>query len=218
MFQFVATSVRSCLKPTATAASALHVGGYVFITNLLPLHVLVLMLLGKFDMKLYTAYTTWYILGLLLSMQIPFVGFLPLKTSEHMAALGMFGLSQIYAFVLFVQSRVTKQGAEAKLASADKDLRSLTALVAQSSALQSSAAWRGQRLRLCCPCRCQCCLSLPSWVMWRLSAAASTRSTTLVRGWEDRTQKHSPFRLISVLPRPAPRLRKDPHSNYRIGL
>lgn len=81
-------------------------GGYVFITNLIPLHVLTLMLMGKFSLKVYTSYTTWYILGLILSMQIPFVGFLPLKTSEHMAALGMFGLAQIYAFVLYVQSSV----------------------------------------------------------------------------------------------------------------
>jgi hypothetical protein len=38
------------------------------------------------------------------------VGFLPLKTSEHMAALGMFGLAQIYAFVLFIQSSVGREG------------------------------------------------------------------------------------------------------------
>eukprot|EP00049_Salpingoeca_infusionum_P009683 m.164637 g.164637 ORF g.164637 m.164637 type:complete len:756 (-) comp14405_c0_seq1:277-2544(-) len=83
-------------------------GGYVFITNLIPLHVLSLMLTGNFSMKVYTAYSTWYILGLVLSMQIPFVGFLPLKTSEHMAAFGMFGLCQIYAFVSYIQERMTK--------------------------------------------------------------------------------------------------------------
>lgn len=45
-------------------------GGYVFITNLIPLHVLALMLMGKFSLKVYTSYTTWYILGLILSMQV----------------------------------------------------------------------------------------------------------------------------------------------------
>lgn len=63
-------------------------GGYAFITCLLPLHSFVLILMGRFSTRLYVAYTTWYALGTLASMQIPFVGFLPVKTSEHMPALG----------------------------------------------------------------------------------------------------------------------------------
>lgn len=64
-------------------------GGYVFIINLIPLHVFVLLLMGRFSHRIYTAYTTFFILGLVLSMQIPFVGFQPVRTSEHMAAAGM---------------------------------------------------------------------------------------------------------------------------------
>lgn len=63
-------------------------GGYVFITNLLPLHAFVLICMGRFSPRLYVSYTTWYALGTLASMQIPFVGFLPVKSSDHMAALG----------------------------------------------------------------------------------------------------------------------------------
>lgn len=37
---------------------------------------------------LTAAYTTFFILGLVLSMQVPFVGFQPVRTSEHMAAHG----------------------------------------------------------------------------------------------------------------------------------
>lgn len=40
-----------------------------------------------------SAYSTFYIVGLVLSMQIPFVGFQPIRTSEHMAAAGKTGLS-----------------------------------------------------------------------------------------------------------------------------
>jgi dolichyl-diphosphooligosaccharide--protein glycosyltransferase len=65
-------------------------GGYVFITNLIPLHVFVLILMGRFSPRLYVSYCTWYALGTLASMQIPFVGFLPIRSSEHMSALGMF--------------------------------------------------------------------------------------------------------------------------------
>ncbi|CDK26770.1 unnamed protein product [Kuraishia capsulata CBS 1993] len=70
-------------------------GGYVFITNLIPLHVFVLLLMGRFDYKIYTSYTTWYILGTLMSMQIPFVGFLPIRSNDHMSSLGVFGLLQL---------------------------------------------------------------------------------------------------------------------------
>ena len=65
-------------------------GGYVFIINMIPLHAFVLILMGRFSAKLYVSYSTFYVLGTLSSMQIPFVGFQPLRTSEHMAALGFF--------------------------------------------------------------------------------------------------------------------------------
>jgi dolichyl-diphosphooligosaccharide--protein glycosyltransferase len=63
-------------------------GGYAFITNLLAVHAFVLVAMGRYSTRLYVSYTTWYALGTLASMQIPFVGFLPVKTSEHMPALG----------------------------------------------------------------------------------------------------------------------------------
>ncbi|KAF9241392.1 glycosyltransferase family 66 protein [Melanogaster broomeanus] len=78
-------------------------GGYVFITNMIPLHALVLLLMGRFSSRLYVAYSTWYAIGTLASMQVPFVGFQPVSTSEHMAALGVFGLLQIVAFAQLVQ-------------------------------------------------------------------------------------------------------------------
>ncbi|KAK6457705.1 oligosaccharyl transferase subunit [Scheffersomyces xylosifermentans] len=81
-------------------------GGYVFITNLIPLHVFVLILMGRYTHRLYTAYSTWYALGTLASMQIPFVGFLPIRSNDHMAALGVFGLLQLVAFGDYVKSRI----------------------------------------------------------------------------------------------------------------
>lgn len=81
-------------------------GGYVFITNMIPLHAFVLLLIGRFSSRLYIAYSTFYAVGTLASMQVPFVGFLPVRTSEHMAALGVFGLLQLVAFVDLVRSHV----------------------------------------------------------------------------------------------------------------
>ncbi|KAL2862119.1 Oligosaccharyl transferase STT3 subunit-domain-containing protein [Aspergillus pseudodeflectus] len=78
-------------------------GGYVFITNLIPLHIFVLLCMGRYSSRLYISYTTWYALGTLASMQIPFVGFLPIRNSDHMSALGVFGLLQLVAFADFVR-------------------------------------------------------------------------------------------------------------------
>lgn len=79
-------------------------GGYVFIINLIPLHAFTLLLMGRFSSRLYTSYSTFYAIGTLASMNIPFVGFQPTFTSEHMAALGVFGLLQLVAFARFVES------------------------------------------------------------------------------------------------------------------
>lgn len=87
----------------ATAAAVLYFymvaawGGYVFITNLIPLHILVLMCMGRYSSRLYIAYSTWYAIGTLSSMQIPFVNFLPIRLNDHMAAMGVFGLVQLVA-------------------------------------------------------------------------------------------------------------------------
>lgn len=81
-------------------------GGYAFITNMLPLHVFVLLLMGRYNSRIYVAYSSFYAIGTLASMQVPFVGFLPLLTSEHMSSLGVFGLLQIVAFVELVRSHV----------------------------------------------------------------------------------------------------------------
>ena len=94
----------------------IFIGGYVFITNMLPLHAFVLILMGRYSSRLYVAYSTYYALGTLASMQIPFVGFMPVRTSEHMAALGtsfplspsnytgIFGLIQLIAFTQLIRS------------------------------------------------------------------------------------------------------------------
>ena len=59
-------------------------GGYVFLINLIPMHVLTLIICGRFTHRHYIAYSTVYCIGTLLSMQISFVGFQPVQTSEHM--------------------------------------------------------------------------------------------------------------------------------------
>jgi len=81
-------------------------GGYIFIINIIPAHVLVLLLIGRYTHRLYVAYCTFYVLGTLLSMNVSFVGFQPVSSPEHLAAFGVFGLLQIYNAFFFLQSMV----------------------------------------------------------------------------------------------------------------
>ncbi|XP_050308354.1 dolichyl-diphosphooligosaccharide--protein glycosyltransferase subunit STT3A [Anthonomus grandis grandis] len=82
-------------------------GGYVFLINLIPLHVLSLIFTGRFSHRIYVAYSTLYCVGTILSMQISFVGFQPVQSSEHMLALGVFGLCQILEFVEYLRSKMS---------------------------------------------------------------------------------------------------------------
>jgi len=84
-------------------------GGYAFITNMIPLHALALIIMGRYTGRLYVAYSSWYAIGTLASMQVPFVGFQPIRTSEHMGALGVFGLLQIVAFIELVRGHVSSK-------------------------------------------------------------------------------------------------------------
>lgn len=97
---------------TAAALSYFYMvsawGGYVFIINLIPLHVFALLCMGRYSDRIFTSYTTFYILGLLFSMQIPFVGFQPIRTSEHMAASGVFALLMAVAVLKYLQSILSK--------------------------------------------------------------------------------------------------------------
>lgn len=76
-------------------------GGYVFIINLIPLYVLVLLITGRYSMRLYVAYNCMYVVGMLLAMQIRFVGFQHVQSGEHMGAMGVFFLIQV-SFLVFL--------------------------------------------------------------------------------------------------------------------
>lgn len=82
------------------AHQLVYLGGYAFITNMIPLHALILILMGRFTSRLYVGYSSWYAIGTLASMQVPFVGFQPVKTSEHMAALGKCSPCHAYCYLL----------------------------------------------------------------------------------------------------------------------
>eukprot|EP01138_Halocafeteria_seosinensis_P011669 gb/GECG01011925.1/.p1 GENE.gb/GECG01011925.1/~~gb/GECG01011925.1/.p1 ORF type:complete len:901 (+),score=82.58 gb/GECG01011925.1/:1-2703(+) len=72
-------------------------GGFVFIINVIPIYVVLLIFSGRYSTRLYIAYSTFYVLGSLLAMQVPFVGFNVVRQAECAASHGVFILIQVVA-------------------------------------------------------------------------------------------------------------------------
>lgn len=71
-------------------------GGYNFIINIIPIFVLGTIFINRFSMKIYVAYSVFYVIGTILAMLIPFVGFNAIRSSEHLASHCVFAIMNIY--------------------------------------------------------------------------------------------------------------------------
>lgn len=83
-------------------------GGYAFIINIIPIFVLFCLITDRFTMKLYVSYNVFYIMSTILAMQIPFVNFNAIESSEHMASHGVFFILQIYMIIGFIKLYVSE--------------------------------------------------------------------------------------------------------------
>ena len=59
-------------------------GGYSFIIMFLSLYNFCMLFANRFTHNMYIAYNVFYVLGILLATQVPFVSFLTIKSSEHL--------------------------------------------------------------------------------------------------------------------------------------
>jgi len=73
-------------------------GGFVFVVNMIGAHAVVLFFLGRYTSKLHRAYSLFYVIGTLGAMQVPVVGWGPLKSTEQLAPLLVFVAMQILEF------------------------------------------------------------------------------------------------------------------------
>ncbi|KAL2610395.1 hypothetical protein R1flu_028968 [Riccia fluitans] len=78
-------------------------GGYTFIINLIPMHVLLCIVTGRYSSRLYIAYSPLVILGTLLAALVPVVGFNAVMTSEHFASFLVFVILQVVAIVYYIK-------------------------------------------------------------------------------------------------------------------
>jgi dolichyl-diphosphooligosaccharide--protein glycosyltransferase len=74
-------------------------GGYVFIINIIPIYVVIMIIGGRYSSRLYISYSVFYALGSLMAMTVPFVGFNVINQAECAASHGVFIAIQIYAVI-----------------------------------------------------------------------------------------------------------------------
>ena len=65
-------------------------GGYIFVLNMIGAHAAFLVLIGRFSDKVYLAYTIFYVVGTSLAIQVPVVGWTPLKSLEQLGPCAVF--------------------------------------------------------------------------------------------------------------------------------
>mmetsp|Transcript_17029 Transcript_17029/g.32223 ORF Transcript_17029/g.32223 Transcript_17029/m.32223 type:complete len:828 (+) Transcript_17029:233-2716(+) len=88
-------------------------GGYVFVLNMIGLHAALLVLLGRFSTKVYLAYSIFYVVGTSLAIQIPVVGWSPLKSLEQLGAFAIFVGYQVlqYCQTVIRKKQMTRKDA-----------------------------------------------------------------------------------------------------------
>uniref|UniRef100_A0A7S4MYF1 dolichyl-diphosphooligosaccharide--protein glycotransferase n=1 Tax=Odontella aurita TaxID=265563 RepID=A0A7S4MYF1_9STRA len=73
-------------------------GGYIFALNLVGLHAAALVVMGRFTTQVYVAYSLFYAVGTALAVQVPVVGWTPLKSLEQIAPCGVFLAYQLLQY------------------------------------------------------------------------------------------------------------------------
>jgi dolichyl-diphosphooligosaccharide--protein glycosyltransferase len=84
-------------------------GGYIFVINLIGLHALSVFLFRKLPWgHLYRSYTSFYVVGTVLAMQVPVVNWAPIKSIEQLGPFGLFVGFQVLQLMLILETNFHK--------------------------------------------------------------------------------------------------------------
>ncbi len=81
-------------------------GGYVFVLNMVGVHAAFLVLIGRFSKKIYLSYTLFYSIGTFLAIQVPVVGWSPLKSLEQLGPCAVF---LGYQVLFYIETTIAKK-------------------------------------------------------------------------------------------------------------
>ncbi|KAK4280931.1 hypothetical protein QN277_012483 [Acacia crassicarpa] len=130
-------------------------GGYTFIINLIPMHVLLCIITGRYSSRLYIAYAPLVVLGTLLASLVPVVGFNAVMTSEHFASFLVFIIIHVVALVYYIKGILSpKMFRVAMTLVVSVGLAVCCAVIAILAALVASSptkGWSGRSLSLLDP-------------------------------------------------------------------
>jgi dolichyl-diphosphooligosaccharide--protein glycosyltransferase len=70
-------------------------GGYIFVINMIGVHAAFLVAIGRFSRKVYTSYSLFYLIGTTLAIQVPVVGWAPLRSLEQLGPCAVFCAYQL---------------------------------------------------------------------------------------------------------------------------
>jgi len=73
-------------------------GGYIFVLNMIGVHALMLVGLGRFNTGVHKAYSLFFVIGTAIAIQIPVVGMQPFRSLEQLGPLGVFLGYQVLAY------------------------------------------------------------------------------------------------------------------------
>eukprot|EP00850_Spirogloea_muscicola_P022762 SM000310S11953 [mRNA] locus=s310:22945:30889:- [translate_table: standard] len=79
-------------------------GGYTFIINIIPIHVLLCIVTGRYSGRLYIAFAPLIVLGTLLAAIVPVVGFQAVMTSEHFGGFIVFVALHVAAMIHYAKN------------------------------------------------------------------------------------------------------------------
>jgi len=126
-------------------------GGYVFIINIIPIYVVVMMVGGRYSSRLYIAYSVFYTLGSLMAMTVPFVGFNVINQAECAASHGVFAAIQIFAFLTYLNTVVDAKVLRGVFTTLAFSAVAIVAFGLISMQLTGSIQWSGRSLTLLDP-------------------------------------------------------------------
>uniref|UniRef100_A0A0D6QUQ3 dolichyl-diphosphooligosaccharide--protein glycotransferase n=1 Tax=Araucaria cunninghamii TaxID=56994 RepID=A0A0D6QUQ3_ARACU len=130
-------------------------GGYTFIINLIPMHVLLCIITGRYSSRLYIAYAPLVVLGTLLAALVPVVGFNAVMTSEHFGSFLVFIILNVVALGHYIKRTVSakmfKVAITLVISFGMVVSVALAAILVASVAASPTKGWSGRSLSLLDP-------------------------------------------------------------------
>ena len=84
-------------------------GGYIFVINMIGVHAIALVFLGRYSVNLRRAYSLFFVIGTFGATRVPVVGWAPLKSLEQLGPFGVFLFMQLFEVCEYLRAQKRKE-------------------------------------------------------------------------------------------------------------